>query len=667
MRRKKFLISAAVFFAVWPLARISAAEPIAVELEEVVVTATRTENAVRDVPEAAEVFTENDFRRLGAQDVRSALRLAAGLDLSQSGMAGNFHAVSFRGMGSERTLVLVDGRRLAGEDASETANVYELERIPLSAVERIETVRSNASALYGSDALGGVINIITKKSGEAGLVVGANTGSHAMNQYYRYDFGEIGKFSGSFDANFGKLRRYSFTPGGNTPMYGPRQNFSFNGEYKISENRGIGVALGYMKDHLRMDYAEGRLAKEKFQTIDGTRKSAALDFHGKAAAGDFLIRAYYNRLEKDNETYNKIKLVSPALGRVPAVVPVTLSSHALFDNDRARYDTLVLEGRDTLRLSGAHRLTAGGEYRKLAYRGTRLNDGNKESASAGSAALKIPVEKELDLYALYLEEEWTPSEKWLIAASVRYDHSSRFGANTSPKIGMTYKIRDNLRVKANYGRGFRAPTLSELYLYFDGGSMANMPGAGLFYISGNPELEPEKSLGVDFRLEWEPGRAFGSVSYFRNRVDHLITAKELYGNGTFYRYANIGEAEMEGVEVAAGLHLNDRWTLEGTWNALKAEDAETGERLEGRASHYGTLRLRYDDRAWSGVLWYEFTDDFQGSGGTYGYDLLNFSVSRNWGGRVRAFAGLDNLTNKKSAEGIYLDGRLWRTGVEWKF
>lgn len=667
------------------------------QLDEVVVTATKTENTIKDVPEQTEVFTQKDFKQLGAQDVRGALKLATSLDTSDSGMVGN--AVSIRGMGTNRTLVLVDGRRMASEDTSETANVYELNRISLSNVDRIEVVRGNSSALYGSDALGGVINIITKRPTEAGLTVGANTGSHVMNNYYHYDLGQIGKFNGSFDVNFQKAREYSFSDEGSTMMYGPRQNFSFDGEYKLSENRGIGMNLSYMKDRMRIDYADdaateytgtdgntiyAHYAKDKYQNIDSTRKSASFDYHAKTTYSDFMIRAYYNQLDKDSKTYNRIELrntpvqITTPLGTMTMPMPVgyVVDKHLLYDYDNAKYDTFVLEGRDTTRLSDAHRLTIGGEYRNLQYKGSRLNDGNKENIQRpGDPEFKKPIEKELNLTAFYVQDEWTPTEKLIITPSVRYDHSDKFGSNVAPKIGLTYKFQDNLRFKANYGRGFRAPTLSELYMYFDGSSMAGMPGAGMFYISGNPDLKPEKSLGYDFSLEWEPGRAFSSLSYYHNRVNNLIAIPP-DDKKTVQQYINIGQAKMEGVEAMVGYHLNDNWTVKGTWNYLSAIDEETGERISGTSAHYGTAQLLYDDNqnyGWSGVLWYEFTNDYLGSDESgknpknYSYNLLNLSISKRWGDRVTAFVGLDNITNKKSDMGIYLDGRLWRTGVEWKF
>lgn len=658
------------------------------QLDEVVVTATKTENTIKDVPEATEVFTQKDFKQLGAQDVRDALKLATNVDVGEAGMTGN--QVSLRGMSSSHTLVLIDGKRMASEDTSETINAYELNRINLSNVDRIEVVRGNSSALYGSDALGGVINIITKRPAEEGLTVGANTGSREMNNYYHYDFGQIGKFNGSIDANFQKVRRFSWNDDNTTTMYGPRQNFAFNGEYKLAENRTVGLDLEWMKDHMRMDYEDAAFsmgptfslptAKNKYQTIDSERKSVALDYHAKTTASDFMIRTYFNRLEKENNTYNMVRRTGqnitiplPSGGTMSLSQTEYIDHLELFDYDRAKYDTFVVEARDTTKLSDEHRITVGSDYRYLKYKGSRLNAGDKDWTSDQNE-LKTPTEKEMNFASAYIQDEWTPSEKWLIIPSVRYDHSDKFGSNVAPKIGVTYKFSDHLRVKANYGRGFRAPTLSELYMYFDGQSMTGQPLN--FYITGNPDLKPEKSLGYDFSIEGEFGKTFGSISYFHNKVNNLITSKPVENLPySLYEYRNVGLAKLEGVEAAFGVHLNDYWTLKGTWNYLDSYDSEDKTRVIGTGQNYGTLQLLYDNsqnNGISGVLWYQFMSDYyagssrEAGSGIYNYHTWNFSVNKKWNEHLSTFFGIDNILNDAVPD-VAIAGRLWRTGVEWKF
>ena len=127
----------------------------------VVVTASKRAETIKNSSAAVQVVTQEDMKRLGADSIQGALQLVDNINLSEAGMTGN--QVMIRGMESRHSLVLVNGRRLAGEDASNTTNVYTLGRINLDQVDRIEIVRGSSSALYGSDAIGGVINVITNK------------------------------------------------------------------------------------------------------------------------------------------------------------------------------------------------------------------------------------------------------------------------------------------------------------------------------------------------------------------------------------------------------------------------------------------------------------------------------------------------------------------------
>lgn len=641
---------------------VNAAEPQVYNLAPVVVTATRTEESIKDVPAATEVITQKDFKQTGAYSVRSALRLAENLDLSEAGMTGN--AVRIRGMDSTETLILIDGKRMAGEDASNTANVYELDRIPLSNVDRIEVVRGASSALYGSEAMGGVINIITKKPTEAGLTVGANVGTRENNNYYHYDLGQIGKFNGSFDANFSKVRQYSLNDSKDTVMFGPRQEFNFSGEYELSKDRGIGMDLGYMKEKLRSNYSDKYSGErptrlDRYQLYNDERKSAALDYHAKTGASDFMIRAYYNQLDKDNDVYDRIK------SRKEYPTPQFNSF------DRATYETYVLEAKDTTRISNAHRITVGGEYRKLKYNGTRLNtNGKNPETIVINGVTRTRSETDMAFHAFYVQDEWTPNDKWLIIPAVRYDYSDKYGSYVAPKVGATYQFSDHFRFKTNYGKGFRAPSLSQLYM-----DSTPMPTT---HIWGNPDLEPEKSLNWDAGLEGEWGKAFGKVTYFHNSVTDLIDTDPLPEEDGIkqVRYKNIHEATIQGVETEIGYHVNDHWTVKGTWNYLDAWNDSENIRLEDRSKYYGTVQLRYDTEnpyGISGIFWYEYANDYFYKDSdtnnyiTMGYyGLFNLSVRKSWGENLSAYVGVDNIFDREVPE-LYLGGRGWRTGVEWKF
>ena len=208
--------------------------------KDVVVTATRTEAEVKTVPNTVEVITAEDIQKLGATDVYSALRLADNIQIMNTS-TGFGHRVSMRGMASNQTLILINGQRTAIEDTATTQNLLALDRINVNTIERIEIVRGAASAQYGSDALAGVINIITKKStGKPSVTVGATTGTTNMQNYYHIDLGKQGKFSGVFDMDFSKDRQWTEHNVSGLPiknLQGPKQNYRFSGTYELGKDK----------------------------------------------------------------------------------------------------------------------------------------------------------------------------------------------------------------------------------------------------------------------------------------------------------------------------------------------------------------------------------------------------------------------------------------------
>ncbi len=276
---------------------------------DVVVTATRTQEEVKAVPQTVEVITKEDIEQLGATDVYSALRLAANVDVTSAVMAG--HNVMIRGMSTNHTLILIDGKRFAGEDTSATQNVYALGRLSLSNIERIEIVRGSASAQYGSDALGGVINIITKKSKEPSVMVGISTGSEAINNYYHIDFGKQGNFSSTFDMRFSDVRKNMQAGDEGSHSYGPIQDFNFAGTWDLGNDKEIDLTLGYYNEHTKADYADKytstgvfQTSKDKKEWYDYRRYDYSLGYSGKTDNSDYMIRTFYSRLDKENNLYN---------------------------------------------------------------------------------------------------------------------------------------------------------------------------------------------------------------------------------------------------------------------------------------------------------------------------------------------------------------------------
>lgn len=440
---------------------------ITYSLDEVVVTATKTELTQKENPRSVEVITKEDIQNTGAISVRDALRTATNIDIVSVNHGGGEN-ISIRGGDTDGVLILVNGRRVAGENyfMSQGSNAYALDRLNLSNVDHIEILRGPASAIYGSGAMSGVINIITKKSEKPEFSVGVATGTNEMSNYYHYDTGKNGKVSVNFDVNFSKLRNIDSKAGKNL-LHGPKQAYNLNLDYEMDENNNLNLMLDYAKDNLetRMrDFSVSSSAPDDLKypitSFTSERKTIALTYDGKNSNSDYSLSASYSQLNRD-----------PYAADTPGT-------------NEKKYKSWNIEARDTIRTSDNNKLIFGGEYR-----------GDKASIYSGDNTVK-----NTDQYSLYLYDEYRVDNKLLLTPAIRYDYHKSFGSHTSPNLGATYFISDKSRFKANYGTSYRAPSVDELYGAFTHGGIW-----GGMAIVGNPDLKPEKSKGWEISYEQEFG------------------------------------------------------------------------------------------------------------------------------------------------------------------
>lgn len=626
---------------------VHAAQPAA-PVQDIVITATRTKLNAKKNPVSMEVLREADFKRVGAYDIRDILKTAVGLDVGEASvtdtsMVGN--RVSLRGMGSNATLILIDGRRVGGEDSGSTANVYELSRIPLSNVDHIEILRGSGSALYGSDAVGGVINIITKRDEEESGYAGAKTGGRSSSVYGGYSTGKQGRLNLNFNYDLTKTRKYNIKQ--NTNMFGPRSSFEFSGDYELSDHSGLDFGAGFMQERLRQNMPTGDT------WYDNNRSNYHVKYYGNDVKNDWEVQSYYSRLGKVSRGQN-------ALGR--------------WDNfNNARYSTWVNEAKNTYRMDKDNTLTYGFEYKKNKVGGTRYNDGSRirfESRSGMPGITEPYGSGDCSSYAFYLQDEMQLGPKLFFVPSVRFDHYSGFGTEWTPRAGLTYNFTKNSRLKVNYGRSYRAPTIFDMYGYMD-----HAFGPMHIYVLGNPNLEPEKAVNFDIGLEGERGKATGKLTYFHNKISNLIDYVTMPTGSRFnriYRYQNINRAVMEGLEAEAGYNFDKHWSAKANYTYLDARDGNSHARLTNRAFNTGTVELAWTDarqNPWTATLYNQWYQNYlDGNHHSHSYSTTNFVVTKTIG-KLYAYAGVDNVFDKTFGEDSELQiyGRTWRTGVEWKF
>ena len=680
----------------------------------VVITASKREETIKNSPAAVQVITQSDMKRLGADTVESALQLADNINLSEAGMTGN--QVMIRGMESRHSLVLVNGRRLAGEDASNTTNVYTLRRINLDQVDRIEIVRGSSSALYGSDAMGGIINIITKQPTHMSQSLGVSSGTKHEQAHYTFNSGNQGRWNASFNVNVTKERPINrhmseqtfnaktkqltgYTEGYRRIMHGHKQSYNSSVIYELknANQNTIKVDFSYFKEKLQTDNADkyatvfhksGMVfmagAKmvpvnlNKQEQFDNKSIQTGITYTGKTSKNTYEISTYYSQLDKkylmtDDRTLPK-GIINVMMPSKPPTPPTSLkfdyqSLYPASDYDASKYKTYVVEGKDTMYVGDHHNVTFGGEYRYVLYEGTRLGglDGHGAKQIKGF---------HYDSWAAYGEDLWEVNKKLSLTPAIRYEHNSQFGHNVTPKVGVVYGIDTHTRMKFNFGKGYKAPSISELYL-----NMFHTTPMGVLNIIGNPSLKPETSTSLDVALEAERGKTFGKASYYHTRVSNLIDShriqSDVVGVSQRHQYYNVGKAKIQGIELSLGHKLTDRFMVKGTYNLVDAKDMSTNERLSNRPRSVSTLQLIYDDHksnGYSAVLWNSFTHKYgfeearnrgTSSYNEYSFNTLNFSVNKKWNNGLSAYVGIDNLLNREVHD-LYIDGRMFRVGMEMK-
>lgn len=621
-----------------------AAEPV--ETRDVIVTATRTEQEVKETPAAVTVITAEELKSKGAVTLRNALEAQTGISFTEDGMMRS--TVSIRGMESRHTLILIDGRRMTGETGNSSANAYDLDRIRMENVERIEIVRGPASALYGSDAMGGVINIITKKATKQQWLLdleGAkydHTSNGTNNWYLQYDTGKQGKFSWSLGGGERHEDPYTYANGTSGNYYGRRTPLDFKGVWQPSQKETVTFDYNHLKEELTRSQGTSKTLNHN------TRNNYSIDYAVKGEKADYHFRVYQSVYDKDYESR-------------------ATSNNALKSFDVVKRETNVVEGSVSQEWKQNHLLTYGGEYREDYIRGTRINSGKNSYVLTREGKTSSGSEASIKYHAAYIQDEWSLDDKWLVIPALRYDGSDSFESAWSPKLGVTYKIKNNSRLKANFAYGFKTPTPTELYHDWQ---MA--PG---WYFKGNPDLKPEKSKSYELAWEGENGPLFGKISYFHNKVTDLIDSYNtgvLQGTNYIYNYHNIGKATLKGFETEIGRKLSDQFDVKVNYTYLDAVNDTTGARLTKRPRHQIGLTLHYQNvsQGLNGTIWGtwsgSYLDESTAAITEKTFGIWNVLLNKELDKNTTVYVGVDNLFNYKDAD-RWINGSVYRTGLKLKF
>jgi vitamin B12 transporter len=603
------------------------------ELQAVVISATRIPTPQLEVASSITLVTAADIEARQERTFAEVLKDIPGLNVVQTGGPGGVTSVFMRGTNSNHTKVFVDGVDIS--DPSNSTGAFDFGQLLTQDIERVEVLRGPQSGLYGSDAIGGVINIITKSGAGptqlSGLVEGGSFDT----------FNQSGGISGSQDAFHYSANVIHFHAGAVpvTPPdllqpgearnddYDDNLTFSTKLGLDVTQNFDLGLIARYTDVHLHTtgeDYSDlppylGYPAPEQ--------TTAATD-------------EYFTRLFAHANTFDGF--LDQTLGfaftheRTDTVEPQTPA--ALNTGERQKTDW-----QGNLKAATDETVVLGAEYER--------------------DEISEPITADIHISSAYAELQSQVGEHWFSAANVRYDDNSRFGSKVTYRFAPTWVISEtDTKLKASVGTGFKAPTLSELY--------QNFPP----YFFANPKLQPETSTGYD--AGFEQGFAQDvlrvGVTLYYNRIDNLITT-----DVTGTTYANIGQVTTQGIESFIAYQPLQVLTLRADYTYTEANDDVLNQELLRRPKNKGTLNATWQaTHAWLvnlNVLWVSTWVDGNRDFSiprldAPAYTTVNLATTYDLSKRFAVVARIDNLFDRRyeNPEGFQQPGFGVYAGIKVK-
>ena len=482
-------------------------------IERVTVTTNKFEQSITDVLASVVVIDRSDIETSNVRDLPSLLATQVGFQINSNGGFGQNSGVSLRGSSSRHALILVDGVRTG----SATLGYTSISNIPLNSIERIEIVKGSRAAVYGSDALAGVINIITRK--EQLLTLDATFGTDAYQNYQVAGTAVVDAVTASFNAGFERTDGFDVLQGVAPDEDGyENKNIGFNIQY-ASELLGELTAKGqYSEGYAQYDSA--------FSPVDSTVENNEFE--------NYQLAFGWEKSFTDQQ-----HSVDIALSRDGS------------DNARVDYtgDTVV-DAFDTKR----SQIDYNALY--LVNEEFDINGGLNWYKDDISGTSGDYTENSREVYAGYIGGYYD-DQQFLANLAVRYDDDQYFGDETTYTAALGYHLHENATFRLSQSTGFKAPTFNDLY----------------YPMSGNPDLVPETSVNQELGLSIDFSKVSVDISVFRNDIENLIAwAPNAAGN---WQPANINKARHEGVEFS---FENEILGFDNQFNFtyLSAENTETG-------------------------------------------------------------------------------------------
>ncbi len=556
-----------------PATEESQEEPKTTVSEELIITATRLETSVDTIGSSVSLIGLKEIEERKKTSVLELLRTIPGLEITQSGGPGAVTSAFLRGAGSAQTLVLIDGIRINGV----TSGGADLSNIRADNIERIEVVRGPQSTLYGSEAMGGVINILTRQAaGEAQRSLSVEAGSDsffsgrlALSGNQRIDYNAAVSYESAEGVSAASERAGNTEPDG-------------------FENLTVSGRFGF-------DFLENGRADLTLRYTDSETELDGFTF-GVGPTDDL------NYLSTRESLFASLKISKPVTSWWTQTLIVGLTDDDILGTDPDTvFHNFAIENQASELTLLADLEPFENDIVSLGYTVERREGFNPQN-----------LDETVDLESFFIQNQWSWADRLYLTTGLRNDDHSQVGNETTYRGSLALIFNEGrTRIHTSYGTGFRAPSLNELYFPF----------------FGNPDLRPESSRGFDLGFEktLRGGGVLLDITYFYNTFDDLIgfDSATLLAN-------NINEAETSGIEASLRCAPSQFIDLSMSYTYLDSEDKTTADPLPRRPKHRGVISLTFRPvESLSGVLSLIAVQDRIDSDGSAmdDYERLDLSLS----------------------------------------
>jgi vitamin B12 transporter len=613
--RKSFFVkflSAALTAAA--LANVAVADPSSIDT--VVVTATRIPTPESQIASSITVVSADDIAAMQTQTLPDVLKIVPGLNVVQAGGVGGQTSIFMRGTNSNHVKVLVDGIDVG--DPSNSSGAFDLGQLLTQDIQRVEVLRGPQSGLYGSDAIGGVINVTTKSgSGPAQFTARVEGGSFDT-------FNQSAGVSGSAD-QFHYAANIQHLHSGETPVtpldlllpnekriddYYDNLTTSTKLGYDLTETLDLGLVARYTNTHLR---STGDNEFDFPDTFPDSQQSTS------------TTTQYYTRFTVHDMAFDGV--LDHTLGLAYGNIKTSSFSPDIGSSENAG-NRIKIDWQGNVRITGSEHLIVGAEHER--------------------EAISEPISAATNINSGYGELQSAFGERFFDTVSVRYDDNDRFGSKVTYRFAPVYLISDTgTKLKASVGTGFKAPTLSQLF--------QNFPP----FFFANPNLRPESSLGYDFGFEQSmfAETVHVGATYFRNNIKNLIDS-----NADFSSYANVGRARTEGVESFIAFQPVSAYSARLDYTFTEAFDQTDDTVLLRRPKHKASLRnswqpttrLSFDATILYVGSWVDGNRDFTNIEplNAASFTTVNLAANFDLNERLSIYGRINNLFDRKYQDPI---------------